>query len=53
MEAATLSLACMTYRYCCIIIGRWMWRDWHLYRDKEHVSARNAAIRWRMWDRVL
>lgn len=42
------------HRYCCIVVGKWMLRDWHLYRYTLHRSAKKPqSVQWHMWDRVL
>lgn len=38
-----------THRHFLIVIGRWKFEDWHLYRLRWHFGRKN---RWQMWDRV-
>jgi hypothetical protein len=40
-------------RHFLIVVGRWKFENWHLYRLREHVAVKNIAVRWRMWDLVL
>jgi hypothetical protein len=41
------------HRHFLIVVGRWKFENWRLYRKTEHVDAktRGAKARWWMWDR--
>jgi len=37
-----------------IVIGRWMFSDWHLYRYTFHCSVkRPAELYWMNWDKIV
>lgn len=40
-------------RHLCIRWGDWKFENWHLYRWRRHVGARNTAITWNDWDVIL
>ena len=42
----------MMHRYFCVVVGRWKFTNWHLYRDRDHQS-RDGKSRWRMWDKII
>jgi hypothetical protein len=43
------------HRHLCIVVGRWRFENWHLYRKNEHRDAKTNGqkARWWMWDRVF
>ncbi len=40
-------------RHFVVIVGRWKFENWHLYRRTQHVAAKKASVRWVSWDRVF
>jgi hypothetical protein len=42
------------HRHFLIVVGRWKFENWHLYRYTQHCSAKKPKqIRWMMWDRII
>lgn len=41
------------HRYFLIVLGNWKLENWHVYRQRRHYSAKQPAVSWLMWDRVL
>jgi hypothetical protein len=42
----------LPYLYFCLRIGNWKIESWHLHHWGLH-HAKNPAIRWHEWDRVI
>lgn len=40
------------HRHLCIVVGRWMLRDWRLYRLTRHENVRRTTW-WETWDPIF
>lgn len=41
------------HKHLKIVLGDWMFTDWHLFRRRRHVSKGNSKNVWHSWDLVI